>query len=114
MRVKNTILVLFFSLIVISLIISFFQDRNKDILLENKSKTFGILVYSYHATAVRSISYGIFVFRIKKKRVKLKICGDYSKLKLGDTVLMEYAKKDPSVARVVDKYYMKKHKYLKD
>lgn len=114
MRVKNTILVLFFSMIGISLLISFLQDRNRSILLENNSKTFGILVYSYHATAVRSISYGVFIFRTQKQRIKIKIVGDYSKLKLGDTVLMEYAVKDPSVARVTDKYYMKEYKHLKE
>jgi hypothetical protein len=35
-------------------------------------------------------------------------------MKIGDSVLIEYAIQDPSVARVKDFYYMKKYHYLRD
>jgi hypothetical protein len=34
-------------------------------------------------------------------------------MNIGDSVLIEYAIQDPSIARVVDRYFMKKYRYLR-
>lgn len=112
---KKLILVLLFSTIAVSLIVSYFQDSRKDRLLKNNNRTFAILIHSHDGTAVRAISYGVFIFRDKdNKKIKFEVSGDYTKLEIGDTVLIEYAVEDHSIARVIDKYYMQKYRHLKE
>lgn len=45
-----------------------------------------------------------------KFRQLLLVSGDYTFLKIGDTVLIKYSLKDPQTIFLLDKYYLKKHK----
>lgn len=63
--------------------------------------------------AVGGSAYGIFEYKVKGKFFRTEEIGDFSFLQIGDSVLIKYAVNDPSVARVLDKYYMQKYKHLK-
>lgn len=55
----------------------------------------------------------IYSFSDKLGKSKLNVIfvyGSYDFLQKGDTVLIKYSKKDPSLAEIIDPCYMQKHK----
>ena len=88
-----------------------FYQNHKEELLENSKKVTGILISEEHSS--QKFINGRFTYFVNKKKYSLRYTGDFSYMNIGDSVLIEYAIKDPSVARVVDRYYMKKYRYLK-
>ena|SRR6218665_1550565 len=89
------------------------NEYRKDKALKNSKSTIGILSEIHTPKGVRDLNYGIIQYRVNGIQYETKSFKNYSILKLGDTVQIEYAIRDNSIARVVDKYYMKKYKYLK-
>ncbi len=88
-----------------------YYDNRRNNLFKKSSIVKGILFEETHES-VRT-AHGQFYFFINHKKVKLKEYSFFSHLKKGDTVLIEYAIEDPTVARVKDKYFMRKYKHLK-
>lgn len=103
---------LFFSLVVIFIIYTFLKEKKDDKLLENNIEHFAILI-KINEGNTHAPSSGDFKYKIKNKEYEFNQSGDYKFMQVGDTVLVEYAVEDNSVARVVDKYYMQKYKKMK-
>jgi hypothetical protein len=84
----------------------YYEDK---LLLKTK---IGFIERIYNG-AVRSPKNVDFIYYVNGKKYGSNESGDYTFMKIGDTILIEYAVKDNSVARVVDKFYMKKYRRLK-
>ncbi|HRO75734.1 MAG TPA: hypothetical protein PLP27_06280 [Crocinitomicaceae bacterium] len=94
-------------------IYSLFRDRKENQLLEYSRTTTAILIKVSQGSP-KSPSSGHFKYTIKGKEYKFSQSGDYYKdMNIGDTVFIKYAIEAPSVARVIDRYYMQKYKHLK-
>lgn len=87
----------------------FFQEYNDNKLLEDSITTKGILL-EIEGTGVKSSAYGAYYYYVNKIRYENEDRKDFTDLKVGDTILVEYSKKDPSISRVVDKHYMKRYR----
>lgn len=82
-------------------------------LLENAKETKAILIEKSSGHGVNETANGTFKYEVQNELFEFNQSGDYEFMNLGDTVLIEYAIEDHSVARVKDKFYMKKYLYLK-
>jgi hypothetical protein len=109
-KIKFSIIFLLFA--VLLALYSFFSDLRKEKLLENSKNTFGIIKV-IDKGSVRGTPFCKFEYKVEKEFFNSKEYGEFSNLSLNDTVLIKYSVDDPSVARVVDKYYMKKYRHLK-
>jgi hypothetical protein len=113
---KSTNSIPYFLLAIIGVLLIYTSVRNyyDDKLLEGETKkTIAIITDINSGTGVRQIANIDFYYYAKKVKYVTNDNVDFNFGKLGDTVLIEYAIADHSVARVVDKYYMKKYAYLK-
>jgi hypothetical protein len=102
---------IFVFITIIGISYNIYNDNRRENLFMNSNVTKGILIEEIHES-VRT-THGEFNFYVKKNKIKLKEYSYFSHLKKGDTVLIEYSIADPKVARVKDKYYMKKFSYIK-
>ena len=96
---------------VLGLSYNIYNDKRRDKLLKKSNYAKGILIEEKHESA--SFRHGKFYFYVKGMKIIIKDFSYYNHLKIGDTVLIEYAIEDPTVAIVKDKYYMKKFNYMK-
>lgn len=94
------------------LIFIFFQEKREKQLLNRTKLTTAVLVKK-KSGSVKSPKSGKFTYLVHGKLYEFSQPGDFLFMNLGDTVLINYAIEDPSVARVKDKYYMKKYQDLK-
>lgn len=99
-------------LMMIFVFIDFYQENKNEKLLENSRIATAILIKK-KARAVKSPKSGRFVYRVQGKEYEFSQPGDYLFMNIGDSVLIKYAVEDHSVARVIDKYYMRKYHYLR-
>lgn len=99
-------------IIFFALLFNLLNEHRKERLLQKSNSVIGLLQKEDHSSL--KFNDGIFIFFVKNKKYIIRHKGDFSHLKKGVTVLIEYAIEDPSVARVVDKYYMQKYKHLKE
>ena len=113
-HLKNIIGISLISFFIIYILIQYLVESNNSKLLENSAKVKGIIIETHTPEVIHGSYYGIFTYNIGQKKYRFKELGDFSLLSVHDTVLIEYAIKDNSVARVVDKFYMTKHKHLKN
>lgn len=104
-------IILFFSFVGVFIIYSFLKEKKDDELLENSIEHFAILI-KINEGNTHAPSSGDFRYKVKNKEHEFNQSGDYKFMQIGDTVLIEYAIKDNSVSKVVDKYYMKKYRHL--
>jgi hypothetical protein len=114
-RIKSKEKLVGFSIVLLIIILigsQFFNEYQNDKLLQNSKTTFGNIKKRYHG-APKSPKHGDFEYNVDGKEYEFDQPGNYEALSVGDTVLIEYAIADHSVARVIDKYYMKKYVYLK-
>lgn len=88
------------------------DNYRKDTLLRNSYRTTAIIKEIRHG-AVRSSKRVEFTYSVNGRTYENNEPGNYDDFAIGDTILIEYAIEDHSVARVVDKYYMKKNKHLR-
>mgnify|MGYP000940153412 CR=1 FL=1 len=96
------------------LVLSAIRDYyNKKILAGDTETLIAIITDITSGTGVRQAPDAKFYYFVKNKKYENHTNGNFNFMEVGDTVLIEYAIEDHSVARVVDKYYMKKYKYLK-
>lgn len=115
MNVRTKKYVPYILLGIIGLIVLFSAIRNSyyEHILNGKTKRcIGIITHITNGTGVRQISGVDFYYFVNGNRYENNDNGDFNFMKLGDTILIEYAIEDHSIARVADKYYMKKYKYL--
>lgn len=91
----------------------FYHEKKEERLLENSKIATAVLIKK-KSGSVKSPASGRFVYRVQGKKYEFSQPGNYLFMNLGDSVSIKYAVEDHSVARVVDKYYMKKYYYLKD
>lgn len=87
------------------------RNNYHDYLLDNgKTKRTTAILVRIKETAIKSPASGFFKYKVKNKNYTFNENGDFSSMKIGDTLLIKYSLKDPSIARVVDKCYMQKYK----
>lgn len=109
----NTILtIVVFSFMGIFIIYTFVKEKKDAELLSNSLEHLGILTKKNSGNS-HAPSSGDFKYKIDKIEYSFNQSGTFDFMEVGDTVLIEYAVEDPSVARVVDKYYMKKYRHMK-
>lgn len=103
------------AVLMILIVMSYLMLRNyfDSKLLENAKETNAILIGKSSGHGVNETANGTFKYKVQNESLEFNQSGDYDFMKLGDTVLIEYAIENHSVARVKDKYYMKKYKHLK-
>ncbi len=97
-------------IVLIAIVVNIYIDKKRNKLLEKSIDIKGVLIEKYSEGKNKT---GTFEFKLKNNKIKFDFIGDFSFLQVGDTVLIQYAIEDPSVARVKDRYYMRKYKYLK-
>lgn len=88
-------------------------DINEEKLLKNSKTSLGEITKIIHAAPKTSKGMN-FKYIVNGKQYEGYSWGDHELFEVGDTILIEYAVEDHSVARVVDKYYMQKYKYLRN
>lgn len=97
-------------LLLISLIRNYYNER----ALEGETgKCIAILIDIRSGEGVRQTATGTYKYLVNGRKYEYEENRNFNDLSIGDTVLIEYSIEDPSVARVVDKYYMQKYKNLK-
>ncbi len=96
-------------IIFLGLMLNFINENRKQKLLQNSNTTIGLLIEEYSKGKNPK---GTFQFELKGKKYVIDHIGDFSYMKKGDSVLLQYSIEDPTVARVKDRYYMKKYKNL--
>lgn len=97
-------------LIFFALLFGFINEDRKQKLLQNSRTTHGILIKEDH---IGKNPTGTFRYHINGKDFEVDQIGDFSFLNEGDTVLIEYAIEDPTVAKVKDRYYMLNNRHLR-
>jgi hypothetical protein len=111
MKIGNKFLIVcLVCFIFIGLTYNIYNDHKRQKLFQNSKNTIGILIEESHSS--QKFLVGYFYYYVGKKKFKIREKQNFSHLKKGDTVLIRYAVEDPSVARVIDKYYMQKYKHL--
>lgn len=103
--------IIIFVMILITVYV-FVDNNQKDLLLRNSCQTIAIIKEIKHG-AVRSSKRVEFTYSVNGQIYEGNEPGNFDDFMIGDTILIEYAIEDHSVARVVDKYYMKKNKHLR-
>ncbi|WP_343748973.1 hypothetical protein [Fluviicola sp.] len=110
-KIKTMLFLLGF--VVIMSLYHFWEEYHRNEMLKIGNETFGVIV-SIDPPPVHGSPSAKIAYTIKHKKYVFDEDGSFSFMELGDTVLIRYALKDYSVAKVVDKYYMKKYKYLRE
>lgn len=108
--VKKNITVIIIGIVFFSLLFNYYNYNKRLKLLQNSNEIIGIMIKEYSKGKSGS---GTFKFKINEKKYVFREIADFSDIFKGDTVLIEYAVEDPTVARVKDKYYMQKYKQLR-
>lgn len=96
--------------IVFILIFSFGKEYYRKEKLKRTKNALAVMV-EYSTGTVRHSMSGTFQYEINDNTYKFIQSEDFSMLSIGDTVEIEYAVKDNSVARVINKHYMDKYKW---
>ena len=108
---QNKKLIFLGTLVIIILLIYKIYNENRFDKLISKNTKDTIGFFSHTNFSSKTGPHSNFIFYVKNKQMKLQIIGEYKFLKKGDTVLIKYSNEDPSVAKVIDFYYMKKYKF---
>lgn len=108
-KLANYLILLLVLIVVFSLIRNWYLDSQ---LAKGTKQTIGIITDINSGTGVRQIASVDYYYLVEGKKYSGSDNGKFNFMKIGDTLLIEYAKEDKSVSKVVDKYYMKKYKHL--
>lgn len=113
--IRKNLLALSITILILSVLIyRINQNYRESNLLKLKTKfTFAILIDIHSGGAVHGTASGSFIYKINNQSYNFSESGDFTMLHERDTVLIKYSTLDPSVATVIDKYYMKKYKHIK-
>ena len=98
-------------LLFFALLFGLINEDRKQKLMQHSKITFGFLIEEDHSSL--NFQHGTFKFQVNGKIQVFDYSGDFSYLSKGDTVLIEYAIEDPTVAKVKDRYYMQKYRHLR-
>lgn len=98
----------------IFLIIRWYIEAREDELLKKYFKSTAVITEIHKPEVIHDSYSGTFQYKIKNKTYEFTQIGNYTLLKLGDTVEIKYAMGDYSIARVTEKYYMEKYRRLKN
>jgi len=91
-----------------------FLESRENRLLENYVVTKAVVLEIHKPETIHGSYSGLFKYRIRNKTYQFKEIGDFTMLRIGDTIEIKYAFEDYSVAKVFDKYDMKKYRHLKN
>ena len=106
-------IVLFILFVGISIIIGFYTKSKKERMLSLATlKT--VAIYKETIVHYNTGPTSYFLYKANNVGYILNQYGKFDFLQKGDTVLIEYSKEDPSVARVIDFKYMQKFKEDKE
>lgn len=111
-KLKNKLFYLIILIFFLLFVYKFYKDDRESKLLKSSKETLGFLVDISEGGA-HDQNHAEIKFTVNKRKYSFRHNSNFSFMKLGDTVLIKYAVKDHNVATVIDKYYMKKYKYLK-
>jgi hypothetical protein len=107
---KSTIIIAFVFVLVV--FITFYRIYRDNQLLSDYEIGKAVLVEVQNKGGVHGSASGTFKYTYGNKKYTFTESQSFSFLNLGDTVKIKYSVKDPSVAKVIDKYFMKKHNNL--
>ena len=109
--VQNKKILSLIIIIIISVIIgSFIRDRRNNLLQDKTKTTKGI--FKKFTDMAKVCDESDFEYQINGEKFELTVCGEFSFLQKGDTVLIKYSLKDPSVSELMDVYYMNKYRHF--
>jgi hypothetical protein len=111
--IENWGVIVAFSVMGLLVIYQVVRNERNSQLLKKSMKCPAVLTEILSGNGVRSSHAGTYTYVVKGDSYTYQEASNFNMLKVGDTILIEYAVQDHSVARVVDKYYMQKYKYLK-
>jgi hypothetical protein len=94
------------------IIYNYTKEKKANVLLNDSVQVPAILIEKNEGNTHAPPS-GEFKYKVGRRDYSFTESGKYGDIQVGDTVLIKYAVKDPSVASVVDKYYMNKYQDLK-
>lgn len=104
----------FLGAFLIFFLIQWYLENRENRLLKKYYKTLAIVLEVHKPEVIHGSHTGTFQYKVEGKVYVFTQIGDYTLLKLGDTVEIKYATEDPSVAKVSDKFYMEKYHHLKN
>ncbi|HLP55114.1 MAG TPA: hypothetical protein VK151_08800 [Fluviicola sp.] len=108
MKQRRLVIGIFISIWIIILAWFIWRESREANALNGPTKqTFGILT-NIKGRTFKHRKRAIVSYTVSGKEYQVTAPGDYLDMSVGDTVLIEYASEDHSVARVVNKYYMHK------
>ena len=111
-RRNTTVMVVLFCFLGLFMIFHYVREMRDERALEHSRDTTAIIT-KIKVGGGKSPASGHFSYRVGSKEYVFSESGRFQFAKIGDTVLIKYAIEDHSVARVKDKYYMKKYHSLK-
>lgn len=88
------------------------NSYNESTLNGKTKKCIAIITHITSGTGVRQIAGVDFYYFVNGTKYQNNDNGNFNFMKVGDTILIEYAVVNNSVSRVIDKYYMQKYKHL--
>ena len=100
---------LIFGIMILILFKNYNDDLYREDALKKTKKTIGIILKITHG-AVRQPKSSQIEYKVHGKKYKFWEGDDFDEFLIGDTVKIAYSIKDNSVAKVIDKHYMKKHR----
>ncbi len=102
-QIRIIISISFIILFAISMYVADINEKDRRQKLQNSIITKAVLTYVDKYTTK---GYGAYVtFEVKGEKIEEAVNCDCRKLNIGDTVLIRYTVDDPTIVRMVDKYY---------
>lgn len=102
--------IIFFVIVIIYKVVRYY---NEELLLKQTKQTTAVIIEIRNGSAVKSTATASYYYHVNKIKYNCEESKNFNDLDKGDTVLIKYSIREPSIARVVDKYYMRKYWHLK-
>lgn len=93
---------------------NYYLEKKEQKMLNNYFTTTAIVLEIHQPQVIHDSYSGTFQYEVGGKIYKFTEVGNFSFLKLGDTVEIKYAKENHAIAKVIDKFYMSKYRNLKN
>jgi hypothetical protein len=110
---KKKILLLFYTCAMLFLVWIVYRQYQRDNYITQMLKQTSItkaIIIKICDGAVRNSKRCEYIYKINKKKYTYQTRGDFSYLKVGDTIQIKYSLKDPSIATVYNTLIMKRFK----
>lgn len=112
-NIKKIVGISIIIVMIITLMFRINQTNNINEVLKKTKETKAIIV-ELKKGGVKSTAGCMFIYHVDRKEYTYFQNGKYDFLKIGDTVLVEYSISDNSIAKIKNKYYMNKYRYLEE